>query len=294
MTIAAFRCGWVGLLVGALAGCSVAPRSSAAQSVAESAAGERARATEAGAAVFTWNDALNVFPASLSYTPGHEYDANFCELFVNGFGQGNSSNDGATVNWLEAYLSVPAQQGKLLNVAMYTRAAHGDVVTLAVPLAPDYWRTGFTTYRNAPGMSGGPDDDPVVDFAFFVDVQRPNGDVVDNGVDVREGREVVAEVAVERRMVADPAACDLVGRLRVVGPQRPQASLVFGVEQAEQFSRSRSRGKVRRHLGILPTNPRGGLASGSARSRRPECGPRVEAPVSGGDSLIGGNGLPFW
>jgi hypothetical protein len=154
------------ILVAAIAGCSAPEPSSSAE------------AAEQGTAVFTWNDALNVFPASLSDEPAQNWDANFCELYVNGFGEGNSSNDGATVRWLEAYLSVPAQQGQLLDVAMYTRAAQGDVITLAVPIAPNYWRTGFTSYRSAPGMGGGPNDDPVTEFAFFVDVRRENGEVV--------------------------------------------------------------------------------------------------------------------
>lgn len=168
MSLPSFRHGLTLALVAALAGCGAA----APPGAAETAAAEQGDAV----AVFTWNDALDVFPATLGYTPGHDYDADYCELFVNGFGAGNFANGGATVDWLEAYLSVPAQQGKLLNVAMYTRAAHGETITLAVPIAPNYWRTGFTTHRNAPG--GGTSDDPVVDFAFFVDVERPSGEVV--------------------------------------------------------------------------------------------------------------------
>jgi hypothetical protein len=159
--------GWI--CVGALAGCG------AVGSPVSPFAGEVEQADSAPN-VFTWNDPLNVFPATLGYTPTHDYDANHCELFVNGFGQGNSSVDGATTDWLEAYLSVPAQQGKLINAAMYTRAAqHGSVtatITLAVPIAPDYWKTGFTTYQNFAGV-----DASVSDFAFFVDVQRPSGEV---------------------------------------------------------------------------------------------------------------------
>ena len=159
---------WIWLIV--LAGCG------AAASPVSPPAGEIEQA-ESAPSVFTWNDPLNVFPATLGYTPSHDYDANYCELFVNGFGQGSSSVDGATTDWLEAYLSVPAQEGRLLNAAMYTRAEqHGSVtatITLAVPIAPNYWKTGFTTYQNYAGV-----DASVIDFAFFVDVQRPTGDVV--------------------------------------------------------------------------------------------------------------------
>jgi hypothetical protein len=154
------------LLCICLAGCGAAGSPPGALEQADSAP-----------AVFTWNDPLNVFAATLGYTPGENYDADHCELFVNGFGQGNSSVDGATTDWLEAYLSVPAQQGKLLNAAMYTRATqHGATtatITLAVPIAPNYWKTGFTTFQNYAGI-----DASVIDFAFFVDVQRPTGEVV--------------------------------------------------------------------------------------------------------------------
>lgn len=163
------------VLVAAAGGCSIVPP-------ATGAAEQATVATDSADRVFTWSGPGNVFPATLGETPSHDHDANFCELFVNGFGQGNFSVDGATVNWLEAYLSVAPQQGDLLAVAMYTRAQDADgehdYITLGTLLAPNYWETGFTMYRSGLGQPNGPEIHTVLDFAFFIDVKRPNGEIV--------------------------------------------------------------------------------------------------------------------
>src|SRR5450755_4121560 len=69
------------------------------------AVGER-RDALAAASVFSWDGGQQT-PATLSYVPDANYDANYCELWVNGFGKGNFVNGGYTEDWLEAYLSVP-------------------------------------------------------------------------------------------------------------------------------------------------------------------------------------------
>jgi hypothetical protein len=108
-------------------------------------------------------------------------------------------------------------------------------------------------------------------------------DIVDRRMDVCHAREVVAHVSVERPLPTNPSARDLVRRLRVVGPHRSQSSLVLRVEQAEQLGGPGCCGKVGRHLG--PPGAHGssrvGLASGSARSRRPGCGRASKPPAVG-------------
>lgn len=126
-----------------------------------------------------WLDPTNVFPETLTYSVSEQHDADNCELFVDRFAASTFSNGGATVRWIEAAIQVGAQDGELLNVGMLTRAEAGDgprdaitLGTLAGP-APTAARTGFTTFRSNP-----PRDVEVVEFAFFADVERPDGSVV--------------------------------------------------------------------------------------------------------------------
>jgi hypothetical protein len=127
--------------------------------------------------IYRWDNGQQT-PTTLPYSPAADFDANHCELWVNGFGNGNFANGGFTENWLEGYVSAPRPGGKLLNAGLLvrTRAKDGtsssDIV-LGNRIAADYYQTGFYylfTSRNV--------DVTVRDFAFFVDVERADGQVV--------------------------------------------------------------------------------------------------------------------
>jgi hypothetical protein len=125
-------------------------------------------------AVRSWDGPTNVFPAELASVDAN-YDASHCELFVNGFGRGSFSNGGASATWLEAWISVPPQDGEILDVGMFVStsgAGDSNWVMLGELVEPDYWRTGFTIERNFPAESHVVDD-----VAFFVD-REVDGEVV--------------------------------------------------------------------------------------------------------------------
>ena len=138
------------------------------------ASGQTGKADGAGLLVRSWDGPTNVFPAELPVVDAN-FDANHCELFVNGFGRGNFSNGGASASWLEAWVSVPPQEGEILEVGMFVRTAAGDAnyVMLGSLAEPDYWLTGFTTERNFPAESHVAEE-----VAFFVDRQDEDGTVV--------------------------------------------------------------------------------------------------------------------
>jgi hypothetical protein len=131
--------------------------------------------------IWRW-DGGNQLPESLAYVPSANYDANNCELWVNGFGKGNFANGGFTNDWLEAYISVPAEYGQLLNAAIYVRShaqdssAEEQDIVLGNLIARNYYATGFNYGRF--GIDVQTVDLTVDEFAFFVDVKRPTGEIV--------------------------------------------------------------------------------------------------------------------
>jgi hypothetical protein len=115
----------------------------------------------------------------LGYTVSTDRDANHCELFVGAFTSNEFSEGTSTMRWLEARVDVAAQQGKLRNMGMLTIVAddmgeHG-VITLGglSSSPPAIGLTGFTSFTTLP-----PQEQEVLEFAFFIDVERPGGDVV--------------------------------------------------------------------------------------------------------------------
>jgi hypothetical protein len=126
--------------------------------------------------VLRWDSPTNVFPAQIDYAVDGDYDANHCELFLNAVGDGSFTNGGFSHRWLEAYVSVPPQSGDVLNVGMFVAtgsADSGNFILLADEIEPDYWRTGFTFESNVVSSH----NHEVESFAFFVDVERPDGEV---------------------------------------------------------------------------------------------------------------------
>jgi hypothetical protein len=141
---------------------------------ADGGGGGGGKADGGGLLVRSWDGPTNVFPAELPEVSAN-FDANHCELFVNGLGRGNFSNGGASASWIEAWVSVPPQEGEILEVGMFVRTAAGDAnyVMLGDLVEPDYWLTGFTTERNFPAESHVAEE-----VAFFVDREDARGNVV--------------------------------------------------------------------------------------------------------------------
>ena len=160
-------------LAAALAACGTTP----SRPIADPLAGGSGKADGGKPIeVQSWGDATNVTPASLE-TVDANYDADNCELWLNGFGEGSFENGGASETWLEAYLSTPPQDGTVQTAGMFVVTADdvaSNYVMLGTTIATDYWRTGFTTSRTLP-ESFTRDAEAV---AFFVDVQRPDGQLV--------------------------------------------------------------------------------------------------------------------
>jgi hypothetical protein len=101
------------------------------------------------------------------------YNAANCEFYVNGLGRGYGFSPAGARRWLEAYISVPAQVGSLLNVGMWTRYYGVDeCFSLGREIEPAYWLTGFAL-RMADDLSV-----HVNEFAFFIDVLRVTGEYV--------------------------------------------------------------------------------------------------------------------
>jgi hypothetical protein len=151
-----------------LAACSGAPEPFSAEQSAD---------TTVSTSIYRWDSGQQT-PTTIGYTPTANFDASHCELWVNGFGNGNFENGGFTNNWIEAYISAPRPGDKLLNVGLFVRAAGRDGrvtqnIVLGSPIATSYYATGFYFTSTSQKV-----DLTVRDFAFFVDVERPSGQIV--------------------------------------------------------------------------------------------------------------------
>ncbi|MDY0059860.1 MAG: DUF6209 family protein [Myxococcota bacterium] len=136
-----------------------------------------------GETVGRWLGATTGTVETLPYTIAADYPANFCEFAVTAFGRGSLSHNQVWARWLEAYIRVHPQQGELLEVGLLVNTRKNGVTATALSVGteiePDYWLTGFTYGRNASGLPHeGPLELEIVDFAFFIDVRRPTGEVV--------------------------------------------------------------------------------------------------------------------
>lgn len=128
----------------------------------------------------SWQGPSTYYATCVDYEVAADYDASSCEFYVNAFGRGSFSHNGASAAWIEAYLRVGPQQGELLNAGMLTR--YDDAGTqrmrysMGVEIEPGYYETGFTYQQNQ--MGSGVFEASVQDVAFFVDVRRPDSNVV--------------------------------------------------------------------------------------------------------------------
>lgn len=120
-------------------------------------------------------------PACLSYDLAAQYDAEFCEFYVEGFGDGLVGHYGIIYRWLLGYLRVGPQDGEVLNTGLYTRfrddatGQPGQRFSLGIPEGEGLWRVGIP-YEVARGPFAC--DRTIEEFAFFLDVRRPSGEVV--------------------------------------------------------------------------------------------------------------------
>ncbi|MBW2732124.1 MAG: hypothetical protein JRH20_06995 [Deltaproteobacteria bacterium] len=121
-------------------------------------------------------------PHCVEHHVGPQYNADHCELYVDGIGHGYMAHYGIPNRWLEAYLKVGPQHGDVRAVGMFSRARNqetGEIdprVTFARQVSSDTWQTGLITLRsNVMRQEGFAYD--IETLAFFVDVRRPNGEL---------------------------------------------------------------------------------------------------------------------
>ncbi len=126
---------------------------------------------------------VHLAPHCLGYDVDAQYDATYCELYVDGFGDGFMGHYGIPTQWLAGYLRVGAVDGELLGAGMYTRyhgrdgGAGGERWSFGNQIEPGLWKVGFSYLIT--GFGGvAPVDVVADDVAFFVDVRRASGRVV--------------------------------------------------------------------------------------------------------------------
>lgn len=114
--------------------------------------------------------------AELDYEPTLDVDAGNCEFYIDKFTKRYAYNMQFFRHWIEAYICVPLQPGELLNVGIWIRYQYGGVVNESFSLGNEihwnYWVIGSIFHEN--GMSEALD---IQEFAFFIDLRRPNGEI---------------------------------------------------------------------------------------------------------------------
>ncbi|MBN1771673.1 MAG: hypothetical protein JXB32_10455, partial [Deltaproteobacteria bacterium] len=119
--------------------------------------------------------------ACLSYDLEAQHDAGHCEFHVEGFGDGYVGHYGIPFHWLLAYLRVGPQDGEVLSAGLFTRFRDNRTglaeqrFSLGIREADGLWRTGLAYLV---GMGSAACDRTIEEFAFFLDVRRPSGEVV--------------------------------------------------------------------------------------------------------------------
>ena len=121
-------------------------------------------------------------PYCLGYDLAAEHDANHCEFHVDALGLAYEGHYGIPLRWMFAFVNVNGQEGTVENVGLLTRffdevtGADGVRFSLGRELEPGRWRVGFTyekvVYQGSmtPAVRA-----QLRDFAFFLDVRRPDG-----------------------------------------------------------------------------------------------------------------------
>lgn len=120
-------------------------------------------------------------PVCLGYDVAADYDADHCELYVDGVGHAHEGHYGIPHEWLDVYLHLGPSDGAIENAGMWARY-HDDsdqsheALVLGTEVSPGVYHTGLTllmTGYMSPGYVNTVDQ-----MAFFVDVRRPSGQVV--------------------------------------------------------------------------------------------------------------------
>ncbi len=122
-------------------------------------------------------------PHCVGYDLAAQLDADRCEFELEGLGAGSMGHYGIPYGWLVAYLRVHAVEGQVLHAGVFSRfhdaqtGAQGQRFSLGLEQEPGLWRAGVAT--RVTGMGGMlPVDRAIDEFAFFLDVRRPSGEVV--------------------------------------------------------------------------------------------------------------------
>lgn len=130
--------------------------------------------------VFRFEGPTSVFPACFDYETPPSYDARYCEFWPNALGRGSLSHNGASASWIEAWIRIGPVEGTPRNVGLWVRTRDGDgsreSFVTGREVEPGYWFTGYTYARTVPGQ--GSFTQTVEALAFFLDVQRPEGEIV--------------------------------------------------------------------------------------------------------------------
>ena len=131
----------------------------------------------------TWEGVSATYEACIAYVP-ENVDATNCEFYVNALGRGHYAHNAAWGDWLEAWIQVGSPEGVVENVGLWVAyedadGAEAELFSMGQEFEPNYWLTGFTFGLSAVGR--GPEAVPiqytVTEFAFFLDVRRPSGEV---------------------------------------------------------------------------------------------------------------------
>jgi hypothetical protein len=122
-------------------------------------------------------------PYCVGYDVAKHANADHCELWTSGVGDGHTGHYGIPFGWLEVYLGVGAQQGQLLGAGLWVRYrdkaknATGERSVLGRDLGGGTWQTGYMYLQTAVMGQGGFEHE-IQRLAFFADVRRPSGEVV--------------------------------------------------------------------------------------------------------------------
>lgn len=118
----------------------------------------------------------------LPYEFSANEDAAACEFHLEGFGDGYVGHYGIPFEWLVAFLRIDGVGGAVLDAGMFVRfrdKATGEIgqrFLLGIEEEEGLWRTGFA--HHTASIHGDGFDADIAAFSFFVDVQRPDGEVV--------------------------------------------------------------------------------------------------------------------
>jgi len=129
---------------------------------------------------YVYND-----PYCLPYDVSAQYDATHCEFYVDDFGIGYEGHYGIPFRWLFAWVNVGSVEGEVLSVGMFTNfrddvtGERGMRFSIGRPFENNRWRVGFAYEKYVYAGTMTPQIKATVeDFAFFMDVRRPGGEVV--------------------------------------------------------------------------------------------------------------------